>query len=131
MHAKIIIISPEPPDGVFAVEDFTALGAIQAMKDADKKIPDEIAIIGFANEPFGEYITPSLSTVNQQTVRMGEEAAKLFLNQWTIGTHNLNPRKMVLEPEIIFRQSSTRYNKISLFFITIEKHIDKRISTWY
>ncbi len=42
------------PDAVFAVEDFTALGAMQSIKDANKKIPDEIAIIGFANEQFGE-----------------------------------------------------------------------------
>ena len=41
------------PDGIFAVEDFTALGAVQALKAANKKIPDEIAIIGFANESFG------------------------------------------------------------------------------
>ena len=40
------------PDGVFAVEDFTALGAMQVIKVANKKIPEEIAIIGFANEPF-------------------------------------------------------------------------------
>ena len=71
------------PDGIFAVEDFTALGAVQALKAANKKIPDEIAIIGFANESFGEYITPSLSTVDQQTIKMGEAAARLNI----IGTH--------------------------------------------
>jgi LacI family transcriptional regulator len=99
----------DQPDAVFAVEDFTALGAIQAIKDANKKIPDDIAIIGFANEAFGEYITPSLSTVNQQTVRMGQEAAKLFFE----GFHLVNgyaspPRKLVLQPELICRDSSIK-----------------------
>jgi LacI family transcriptional regulator len=97
------------PDAVFAVEDFTALGAMQAIKAVGKSIPGDIAIIGFANEPFGEYITPSLSTVNQQTVRMGEEAAKLFFD--SIDGRNailLSPRKMVLEPELICRQSSDK-----------------------
>ena len=107
---KLLSLS-RPPDGIFAVEDYTALGAIQAMKDANKKIPDEIAIIGFANEPFGGYITPSLSTVNQQTVRMGEEAAKLFFESMDNKNYNLNPRRLVLEPEIILRQSSTRFDK--------------------
>ncbi|MEO6721688.1 MAG: LacI family DNA-binding transcriptional regulator [Ferruginibacter sp.] len=96
------------PDGIFAVEDFTALGAMQAIKNANKNIPAEIAIIGFANEPFGEYITPSLSTVNQQTVRMGEEAAGLFFESMDSNA-NLQPRKLVLEPEIIYRQSSARF----------------------
>ncbi|MGN6437885.1 MAG: LacI family DNA-binding transcriptional regulator [Agriterribacter sp.] len=97
------------PDAVFAVEDFTALGAMQAIKSAGKKIPGEIAIIGFANEAFGEYLTPSLSSVNQQTVRMGEETARLFFEmmhnkEWWHQT----PKKLVLEPELILRQSSKK-----------------------
>jgi LacI family transcriptional regulator len=97
------------PDAVFAVEDFTALGAMQVIKDAHRKIPDEVAIVGFANEAFGEYLTPSLSSVNQQTVRMGEEAAKLFFEG--LGKPNIHkekPRKIVLEPELICRQSSIK-----------------------
>ena len=98
------------PDGVFAVEDFTALGAMQAIKSANKKIPDEIAIIGFANEAFGEYLTPSLSTVNQQTVHMGEEAAKLFFEaKGKSDIYKTKPRKLVLEPELICRQSSIKF----------------------
>jgi LacI family transcriptional regulator len=100
------------PDAVFAVEDFTALGAMQAIKAADKKIPDDIAIVGFANEPFGEYITPSLSTVNQQTVQMGEEAAKLFFKSLVAnGSEKLSPFKLVLQPELICRQSSIKKYK--------------------
>ncbi len=100
---------PAPPDGVFAVEDFTALGAVQAIKQAGVRIPEEIAIIGFCNEVFGEFLTPSLSTVNQQTVRMGEEAAKLFFEGLRKREgYAQPPRKLVLEPEIICRQSSLR-----------------------
>ena len=96
-------------DAIFVVEDFTALGAIQSIKSANKKIPGDIAIVGFANEAFGEYITPSLSTVNQQTVHMGEEAAKLFFEtrnnkEWS----KIPSPKLVLQPELICRQSSTR-----------------------
>jgi LacI family transcriptional regulator len=100
------------PDGVFAVEDFTALGAMQAIKAAGKMIPEQIAIVGFANEPFAGYITPSLSTVNQQTVRMGEEAANLFFEsmQNTNG-FEVNPRKLILEPDLICRQSSNRNHR--------------------
>lgn len=97
------------PDGVFAVEDFTALGAMQAIKAAGKRLPEDIAIIGFAAEAFGEYLTPSLSTVNQQTVKMGEEAAKLFFEQQQkIDAVPHKPRKLVLEPVLICRESSQR-----------------------
>ena len=100
---------PNPPDAVFAVEDFTALGVSQTAKAAGKKLPDDIALVGFANEAFGEYITPSLSTVNQQTVRMGEEAARLFFDLLRDGasTHKA-PRKLVLEPQLICRESSLK-----------------------
>lgn len=104
-----LLAGKQRPDGVFAVEDFTALGAIQAIKDSQKKIPDEIAIIGFANEAFGEYITPSLSTVNQQTVSMGQEAANLFFEGLGIDGRKVRPRKLVLEPELICRQSSIKF----------------------
>lgn len=102
------------PDAVFSVEDFTALGAMQAIKAANKKIPDDIAIVGFANEPFGEYITPTLSTVNQQTVQMGEEAANLFFKSLNNSdTEKFDPFKMVLQPELICRQSSMKNYKKS------------------
>ncbi|MBC7422802.1 MAG: substrate-binding domain-containing protein, partial [Ferruginibacter sp.] len=78
-------------------------------KTANKKIPGDIAIVGFANEPFGEYISPSLSTVNQQTVQMGEEAAKLFFESFNNKNRfDYNPRKLVLQPELICRQSSLK-----------------------
>jgi len=57
---------PDPPDAIFATEDFTALGAISELKERKIKIPGEVGVIGFANELFGKHITPSLSTVDQQ-----------------------------------------------------------------
>jgi len=98
-----------PPDGVFAVEDFTALGAMQAIKASGKQIPEDVAVIGFANEAFGAYLTPSLSTVDQQTIKMGETAAQLFFD--LIENKNFSKTKVekkVLEPVLIFRKSSLR-----------------------
>jgi LacI family transcriptional regulator len=99
----------QPPDGVFAVEDFTALGALQTMKENGIKVPEDIAIIGFANEAFGAYITPSLSTVDQQTIKMGESAAHLFFDRIEGNDfYNTAPEKKVLEPVLVYRQSSLK-----------------------
>ncbi len=107
---KKLLEGPVVPDAVFAVEDFTALGAIQAIKAAGLRIPADIAIIGFANEAFGEYLTPSLSTVNQQTVVMGEEAAKLMFGYLRGGmASDMPPRKLVLKPQLICRESSVKF----------------------
>jgi len=105
---KLLQLS-EPPDAVFAVEDFTALGALQAMKAAGKRIPQDIALIGFANESFGEFITPSLSSVNQHTVEMGKAAAQLFFDGLKrLDNNKLPPKKLVLEPLLVVRESSRR-----------------------
>jgi len=99
----------EVPDGIFAVEDFTALGAMQALKSAGISIPQDVALIGFANETFGKYISPSLSTVDQQTIRMGEEAARLFFELSAHGDfYQSQPCKRMLEPQLIFRASSSK-----------------------
>ncbi|HEU4553028.1 MAG TPA: LacI family DNA-binding transcriptional regulator [Chitinophaga sp.] len=102
---------PAPPDAVFAVEDFSALGAIKELKDRHIAIPDDFGVVGFANESFGEHITPSLSSIDQQTVQMGKEAFKLLLELIEEGgeavKHNTKSR-IILEPVPVFRQSSQR-----------------------
>jgi LacI family transcriptional regulator len=100
---------PEPPDAIFAVEDFTALGVIKRLKEKGLEIPAQFGVIGFANEGFGEHITPSLSTIDQQTVTMGQEAIKLLLKICEKTTdQSLVQTKVVLDPIPIFRESSMK-----------------------
>lgn len=96
-----------PPDAIFAAEDFTALGAISKLKEKHILIPGEMGIIGFANELFGEHITPSLSTVDQQTIRMGKSALNLLVDIMEKKEKHRN-QKIVLDPLLIVRQSSLR-----------------------
>ena len=97
------------PDAVFAVEDYTALGLIKGLKERKIKIPDEFGVIGFANENFGEHITPSLSTVDQQTVQMGKEALGLLMNMIAIKEGKTSVElqdEIVLKPILTLRESS-------------------------
>jgi len=106
---KFFFEHAHPPDAIFAVEDFTALGAIKELKEKHIRIPKEVGIIGFANEYFGEHITPSLSTIDQQTVLMGKESVKLLLELIEGKNKNeLEEDKVILEPIPIFRQSSIK-----------------------
>lgn len=100
---------PHPPDAIFAVEDFTALGVIKAAKERKTNVPDELGVIGFANESFCEHITPGLSSIDQQTVQMGKEAFTLLLE--LISDKNkkhVKKSKIVLEPIPYFRESSLK-----------------------
>jgi len=98
-----------PPDAVFAVEDFTALGVIKELKLNKIAIPQEFGVIGFANENFGEHISPSLSTIDQQTVNMGIEAFSLIVKLIEQKSNKNNiVQKKILEPIPVFRTSSLK-----------------------
>lgn len=98
-----------PPDALVAVEDFTALGAIKTLKVQNYRIPQDFGVVGFSNEGFSEHITPSLTTINQKTVEMGEEAARLLFKMNSMDNpYGRVPDKIVIEPELIVRESSRR-----------------------
>lgn len=103
------------PDAVFAAEDFTALGAVKELKERKIKIPAEFGIMGFANESFGEHITPSLSSVDQQTVQMGKEALALLMDIISDRHESINtkqPQTITLEPILHLRESSSGKGKV-------------------
>jgi len=103
------------PDAIFAVEDFTALGVIKELKNRGLRIPEQFGVIGFANEQFGQHITPSLSSVDQQTVKMGQEAFKLIREhiKSVYGKTAFKARNITLEPIPIFRESSQKKRNVS------------------
>jgi LacI family transcriptional regulator len=102
------------PDAFFTVSDYAALGVLKAAQGCGKKVPEEIGIIGFSNEAFTEVTSPTLSSVSQQSKKMGRETANVYfnhvLNHGTDGkaSHSL---KLVIESSIIERESSVRKGK--------------------
>ena len=98
---------PQRPDAVFAASDFAAMGAMQVLKSHGIQIPDEIALVGFANEPFGSFVEPGLSSVDQHSEEMGQFAARIFLEEVSVSEAVL-PRKVVLTPDLIIRGSSLK-----------------------
>ncbi len=95
------------PDAIIGGDDFTALGIIKELSLIGIT-PPQIGVIGFANQTFSEYITPSLSSIDQQAVRIGGECARLFLKIAKDNTIHINKEKIVLEPLLIARESSHR-----------------------
>lgn len=97
-------------DAVFALEDFTAMGVLQQLLEYGVKVPEEVGVIGFANEAFGSLVTPQLSTIDQQTVLMGKEVAKLFLklNKKETPNNKEQTDNIVLNPLLVVRASSSR-----------------------
>ena len=98
----------EKPDAIFSASDYAALGAIQELKKMGVKIPEEVCVVGFSNEPFTKYMELPITSVDQTPVEMGRNAAKVFLEQIE-GSKTLTiEKKVVLAPELYIRDSSNR-----------------------
>ena len=104
---KLLSLSPMP-DGVFSASAYGAMGALQVLKERGIKIPQDVALIGFTNEPFCSFSEPALSTVDQHNLRMGNAAAEIFLEEISDEEKKFIPQKIVLKPELVIRQSSLR-----------------------
>ncbi len=101
------------PDAVFSASDYTALGAIQELKKIGVKIPEDFCISGFSNEPFTKYMELPITSVDQTPLRMGKIAAQVFLEQVDSTEKLTIEKKVVLDPELIIRNSSNKGLKIN------------------
>jgi DNA-binding LacI/PurR family transcriptional regulator len=93
------------PTAIFAISDKTALGAMDAVKEAGLRIPDDIALVGFDDVAESSHSSPSLTTVRLPAHAMGETAVKLLVDLTAGGV--TAPSKTVLYTELVMRQSSS------------------------
>lgn len=101
-----------PPDAVYVAGDYAALGALQVLKEKNIKIPEDIALVGFGNEPFTDMVTPRITSVHQHSVEIGKQAANTFLKYMGQDTINQQLNKIILDSKLIVRDSS--HKKTSL-----------------
>lgn len=69
----------EPPTAVFASGDKMAIGAIQAIKEAGKSVPDDFSIIGFDDIEIAQFMEPALTTIAQDKEMIGRQAGKMLI----------------------------------------------------
>lgn len=98
----------ERPDGIFSASALSIVGALQVLKENNIAVPDQVALVGFSNETYTSFTDPSLSTVEQHSMRIGNAAAEIFLEEVNADHKKFIPQKIVLKPELIIRQSSLR-----------------------
>ncbi|MDN3670622.1 LacI family DNA-binding transcriptional regulator [Echinicola jeungdonensis] len=95
-------------DAIFSSSDYAAMGALQMLKEKNIKVPDQVGLVGFGNEPFTSFTEPSITTIDQVSIPMGNVAAELFFELLKADPKKFIPQKTVLKPELIIRGSSVR-----------------------
>jgi LacI family transcriptional regulator len=100
-----LLTLPTPPDGVFAAYAFSAAGALEVLQGKGLRVPQDVALACFSNEPFTTMTQPSLTAVDQRAEQMGETAVRLLLQLLKRGP-GYTPPHIVLKPGLLVRDSS-------------------------
>jgi len=96
------------PDAVFSASDYGAMGAMQVLKENGLRIPEDVALAGFSNEPFTSFTEPPITTIDQRSITMGNITAELFFEHFKAGDKKFVPQKTVLKPYLIIRKSTQK-----------------------
>ena len=101
--AEQLVKAADPATAVFVASDAMALEVMAVVRELGKKIPDDLSIVGFDDNPSGLYGPVGLTTVRQPLIRMAEESVK-ELNR-LIGAAKSTSKKILLPAELIIRES--------------------------
>ncbi|WP_207534413.1 LacI family DNA-binding transcriptional regulator [Desertivirga arenae] len=108
IYVKHLLDNDNPPDALFAINDPTAIEAIQIIKQMGRRIPEDIAVVGFSDNYASSFIEPSLTTISQPVKEMGEVAMQLLLDQVDKEMSKWKPLVKVLNTELIVRNSTVK-----------------------
>jgi LacI family fructose operon transcriptional repressor len=102
--ARLLLARPSLPDAVLASSGLILLGLMQALRDASRSVPRDVAIAGFDDLPWTRLVEPGVTVIAQPTYDIGREAAELLLQR--IADPDKPVRRVVLRGELVVRGSS-------------------------
>lgn len=95
------------PDAIFTISDRMAIGAMLAIKKKGLRMPEDIGLVGFNNEPVVSLVTPQISSVDMSAFEIGKAAAKLFIETMH-DQEDMTAVEHVIKPKLFIRESSQR-----------------------
>jgi LacI family transcriptional regulator len=104
---KSILMKKPGIDTIFAASDLSALGALLVLKDLKIKVPEQIGVAGYVNEPFSEFIEPSLTSTEQFGEDIGKTSARLIIEEMN-GEIADEKKNISIPPKLIVRNSTLR-----------------------
>lgn len=101
-----------PPDGIFAPGDILGVSAVQVAKKMGVKVPEDLKVIGFNDDPISHIIDPNLSTITHPAAKMGRTSAEIILKNLKHSPKKAEIVKQItfLNTEVLARESSQKQN---------------------
>ena len=104
--SRSILKKVDRPDGIFAVNDLTAVGIMKVARNLGINIPEELKIVGFENSKDGSICDPELTTVDQFGYTLGKKAMTILLDRIKNDSPDYKPIKHVIKTKLIVRGST-------------------------
>lgn len=104
--AQELLRLPSRPTAIFARNDHTAFGVLQALRERGHRVPEEFSVAGFDDIPLARQVVPGLTTVSQPTEQQGRMAAEFLLARIERPDEAVAPRRLTLECNLIVRGST-------------------------
>ena len=101
-----LLATGEPFTALWAFNDLSAIGAIRALRDAGKRVPQDVSVLGFDDIDAAAFHNPSLTTVRQPLDRMGMLAAETLLTRIANPSPEDDAKDVEVCPELIVREST-------------------------
>lgn len=103
---KKLLASGEPFTALFAFNDISAIGATQALREAGRRIPEDVSVVGFDDIQSAAFQNPGLTTVKQPLRQMGVLAAETLLQRINAPVKQPYPKEIIVQPELMIRGST-------------------------
>lgn len=101
--AQMLLTRPHPPDAIFAIADLLAIGALQAVRAAGLRVPEDLALVGFNDIPLAGQIDPPLTSVSAPAFALGQTAMRML--QERIAGKQPARTEVVLPTTLVLRSS--------------------------
>jgi DNA-binding LacI/PurR family transcriptional regulator len=103
-----LLATGEAFTALFAFNDISAIGAIRALREAGRRVPEDVSVVGFDDIQSAAYQNPGLTTVRQPLREMGVIAAEILLRRINAPAKTPYPKAIMVEPELIVRESTAK-----------------------
>jgi DNA-binding LacI/PurR family transcriptional regulator len=102
-----ILLRNVPFTALFAFNDISAIGAIHALRESGRRVPEDVSVVGFDDIQSAAYQNPSLTTVHQPLREMGAMGAETLLQRISCPNKSAYPKQLVIKPKLMIRHSTT------------------------